>query len=28
MRIERNPAPEPHWLQVVGMLENRPNRQA
>ena len=23
MRLERNPLPEPHWLQVVGILENR-----
>ena len=22
MRIERNPAPDPPWLQVVGVLEN------
>ena len=27
MRIERNPSPEPHWLQVVGVLE-RPPRAA
>ena len=24
MRIERNPFPDPPWLQVVGVLENRP----
>lgn len=24
MRIETNPLPEPSWLQVVGILENRP----
>ncbi len=23
MRLEHNPLPEPHWLQVVGILENR-----
>jgi [ribosomal protein S5]-alanine N-acetyltransferase len=23
MRIERNPFPDPPWLQVVGILENR-----
>lgn len=22
MRLERNPFPEPHWLQVVGMMDN------
>ena len=22
MRIERNPYPEPSWLQIVGVLEN------
>ena len=22
MRLERNPSPEPPWLQVVGVLEN------
>ena len=22
MRLERNPHPEPHWLQMVGVLEN------
>jgi RimJ/RimL family protein N-acetyltransferase len=24
MRIERNPFPDPHYLEVVGVLENRP----
>ena len=24
MRIERNPFPDPPWLQVVGMLEHQP----
>jgi RimJ/RimL family protein N-acetyltransferase len=24
MRIERNPFPDPPWLQVVGMLEYQP----
>jgi ribosomal-protein-alanine N-acetyltransferase len=24
MRIERNPFPDPPWMQVVGILENRP----
>jgi [ribosomal protein S5]-alanine N-acetyltransferase len=24
MQIERNPFPDPQWLQVVGILENRP----
>ena len=23
MRIERNPYPDPPWLQVVGLLENK-----
>jgi len=22
MRIERNPLPEPHWLQIVGVLDH------
>ena len=22
MRVERNPLPEPHWMQVVGVIEN------
>jgi hypothetical protein len=22
MRIERNPLPEPPWLQIVGVLDN------
>jgi RimJ/RimL family protein N-acetyltransferase len=25
MRVEKNPRPEPPWLQVVGVLENRRN---
>jgi len=25
MRIEKNSNPEPHWFQVVGMLENSPD---
>ncbi|MHB8598398.1 MAG: GNAT family N-acetyltransferase [Ktedonobacteraceae bacterium] len=24
MRIEKNPFPDPHWFQVVGILENSP----
>jgi RimJ/RimL family protein N-acetyltransferase len=24
MRIERNPLPDPPWMQVVGIIENRP----
>jgi hypothetical protein len=23
MRIESNPSPEPAWLQVVGVIENK-----
>ncbi len=26
MHIERNPYPDPPWLQVVGVLENNPTR--
>jgi len=25
MRVENNPRPEPPWLQVVGVLENKSN---